>query len=67
MWKSVFREQKQERKCECFIANKVQRIVLLRDLQCAREVIVNFLVADEELNYPEPDNYLEELQAPAEK
>lgn len=26
-----------------------------------------FFFADDELNYPEPDNYLEEIQAPAEK
>ena len=43
---------------------------LVQDVLVSTIIIVNFTTfsfPDDELNYPEPDNYLEELQAPAEK
>jgi hypothetical protein len=36
-------------------------------IQDGLKIVVDVLVADDELNYLEPDNYPEELQAPAEK
>lgn len=38
-----------------------------REIATSQQSNCRLFLADEELNYPEPENYLEELQAPAEK